>query len=270
MSPLCQALGFTMMVTLAAVGMRDRQEDPADVLHLPGGWFIFGSDNVVSVESFSIDRTEVNNEDFARFMNAVGNCEEGGAPWFDSYGDSRINRAADSYVVELGHEDLPVTYVSWFGACAYCDWIGGRLPSEAEWEYAARGKDGRAYPWGDRFEPSRANWKDDGQSDGYLRKAPVSALPDGASPFGALNMAGNVWEWVEDWYSVFFYIGPPLKPSSGPDEQVGVPYKVHKGGCYRYGIDDASATSRVGGEPQWTYPCVGFRCAYSTPTASEK
>jgi tetratricopeptide (TPR) repeat protein len=152
---------------------------------------------------FYIDIHEVSNAEYAAFLNERGNQSEGGVAWLDiEDADAQIESQPGRYAAKGRYADHPVVEVSWYGARAYCNWVGKRLPTEEEWQQAALGRDGRRYPWGneeaDAGGVQRANY-DQGasQSDGYERSAPVGSFPAGASPYGALDMAGNVWEWVD-------------------------------------------------------------------------
>ena len=189
-------------------------------LYVPAGAFMMGpaeSQKKVCLNAFWIDKTEVTNAMFAAFVAQTGYTtyaeREGrgmtldlfsmdwkpmkGADWRHPYGPS-----SDI----AGQGDHPVVQVNWYDAQAYCAWAGRRLPTEEEWEKAARGTQGRTYPWGEApprgdlanfaDESLGAPWSDRGENDGYRFSAPVGSYPAGASPYGALDMAGNVWEWV--------------------------------------------------------------------------
>jgi serine/threonine-protein kinase len=235
----------------------------------------------VEMDGFWIDQTEVTNAQYAAFLDDRGNLDEGGATWLDSQARGRL-------IVEEGgafrpiedFADHPVALVTWYGAAAYCKWVGGRLPTEAEWEYAARGPRGFLFPWGNAFDCHACNLDDEAKRnayvvpggvgcDGYDRTAPVGSFPAGKSWCGALDMIGNVWEWVADWYDADYYSVSPLRnprgPDSGParelsDGRTG-PVKAQRGGSW-YTKSYMSHTARRG----WHLPfesagSVGFRCA---------
>jgi formylglycine-generating enzyme required for sulfatase activity len=175
------------------------------MVSVPAGQFIYGSEKeanlrVVSVsEAFWIDRFPVTNERFCRFLNERGNRKEGGVEWIElqgAYGKEkcRISERKGRFSVEREYENHPVICVSWYGAAAYAKWAGKRLPTEQEWEKAARGMDGRRYPWGEEFSEQRCNTAESG-SEGTTEAGKYAEA--GLSPYGAEDMAGNVWEWTE-------------------------------------------------------------------------
>jgi formylglycine-generating enzyme required for sulfatase activity len=206
----------------------------------------------VELDGFWLDRTEVNNEQYETCVEA-GVCSEAGC------GDD----------TQLTGGNLPVVCVTWDQAAAYCEWAGARLPTEAEWEYAARGLDGRRYPWGDEFDGSLLNYcdsncahdkRDEMYDDGYARSAPVGSYPDGASWTGALDMAGNVWELVADWngeYSEERQVNP-TGPLSGNR-------RVARGGSWNTSPDHARSALRTNVGEDDIVAHAGFRCAFTAP-----
>jgi formylglycine-generating enzyme required for sulfatase activity len=179
---------------------------PPGMVYIPAGEFIMGSDegdsderpvHTVYLDAFHIDRTEVANAQYQACVEA-GACD---APSNTTYYDNS------------NYAQHPVVHVSWDDADAYCRWAGKRLPTEAEWEKAARGTDGRRYPWGNS-EPdcNKANYND---CVGLTTE--VGSYPAGASLYGVLDMAGNVWEWVADWYDPGYYSQSPTRNPPGPD-----------------------------------------------------
>ena len=195
----------------------------------------------VRVDSFALDRTEVTQGSYRRCVLA-GRCE---APQLS--GDTSA----------LEGEDLPVAGVRWRDAERFCEFAGGRLPTEVEWERAARGDGRRRFPWGRYFVGALANHgRPPGRpdaSDGYLHAAPVGAFPDGASPYGALDMAGNVWEWTADHPRA-----GELEP--GVDEAAR---RIARGGSWASSALTLRVTHRNPLVADRAYPDVGFRCAYS-------
>ena len=212
-----------------------RPADAMTMVYVPGGTFPMGSTeddpgalgdemppHLVTLDSFWIDQTEVNNAQFVRFLNEHfhGGEKHIGTIALDR-GYAQITQEGDRYVTTQSSLEKPVLMVTWHGAVAYCEWAGSRLPTEAEWEYAARGPEGRLYPWGDA-PPScdLANYGDCNRA-----AAPVGSRPAGASWCGALDMAGNAWEWVSDWFGPY-----STRPQEDPTGPVTGDFPVLRGG----------------------------------------
>ena len=233
----------------------------------------------IYLQGFYIDKHEVTNAEYCRFLNEMGNQEEEGAKWLDIsatrdiwyYGGCKIIESEGQYRPRQGYENHPVTHVSWYGAKAYCEWAGKRLPTEAEWEKAARGTDGRIYPWGNTFPQDGTrvgNFADEnhrnvqfielvrGYDDGYRYTAPVGTYPAGASPYGVLDMAGNVSEWCDDWYAGY-------QDSTFGNADFGTTYRILRGGSYVWGRASIRTSARNRERPEAASGDSGFRCAIS-------
>ncbi|MBN1487432.1 MAG: formylglycine-generating enzyme family protein [Anaerolineae bacterium] len=232
----------------------------------------------VILDGFWIDETEVTNAQFTRFLNAMGNQEEAGTPWLNlEEGYSQISAEDGEYQVVSGYETHPVIEVTWYGATAYCEWAGGRLPTESEWEYAARGPDNTSYPWGKEFDCSYGNFDDEAEidsyvisnqpgCDGYNQTAPVKSFPEGKSWCNAQDMAGNVWEWVQDWYAADAYQYAAAKSPTGP--RTGE-YRVGRGGSWWSNQTWSHSAMRLQIAPDGAGYDLGFRCVVENlPTAN--
>ncbi len=255
-----------------------------EMISIPSGVFLMGSEKGESAEqpihsveilAFSIDRLEATNDDYAAFVAATGYItepERSGAGWhWDgawrevSRADWRHPRGPGSSIENLGKH--PVVQVSWNDAKAYCRWKHKRLATEAEWERAARGDGTRIYPWGDEPPRSgkiyRASYGSDkccraDSGDGYRFTAPVGSFSLGRSPFGVEDLAGNVWEWVEDWFDPDFYGGSPaLNPVNNSPGKL----KVIRGGGWGNNPFGLRSTLRHANPPDIGLSMVGFRCA---------
>ena len=234
------------------------------------GWFDERPDHVVELDAFWMDKTEVTNAMFVLFLNAYKDSPDfqrnnrevyfDGNRIFYLFGDGsswdRIgwdDKAKEYYLKIPSFADHPVINVTWYGANEYCEWIGGRLPSEAEWEYAARGSDERNYPWGNTLPNIQlANFNYD---IGFTSK--VDGYSDGASPFGILDMAGNVSEWVNDWYAENYYQRPISLNPTGPD--IGND-RVLRGGSWKGDKNTIQVWSRYKLPPYKYGNLYGFRC----------
>ena len=287
----------------------DTRRPPARaMIDLPGGAFLMGADGdegfpadgegpvrTVRLAPFAVDRYAVTNAQFATFVKATGHrtdAERFGSsfvfyqfvpPEVAPTVDERVDGAPWWWVVRgacwkapegpgssvARRQNHPVVHVSWFDARAYCDWAGTRLPTEAEWEFAARGGlERRRYPWGDELTPRgqhRCNiWQGDfpvrnSAQDGHAGTAPVSAFrPNG---YGLYNTSGNVWEWCADWFSPDFHTDGPTDDPTGPpagEAKVirGGSYLCHASYCNRYRV-----AARTANTPESSTGHTGFRCA---------
>lgn len=238
---------------------RIREVDGMVLVYVPAGEFQMGSSrgeadeqptHTVALDRFWLDRTEVTNAQYSQCV-AAGRC-----PLADYAGDRMYNGATQ-----------PVVGVTWAAAVTYCDWVGARLLTEAEWEYAARGPEGWTYPWGNDFDGTRLNfcdqnctyeWTDQTVNDGYAFGAPVGSYPTGASWVGALDLAGNVWEWGADWYGPYSseFQKNPKGPASGS-------YRVLRGGSWYINELHVRGAGRHFRDPTLTNSNYGVRCAMS-------
>ena len=143
--------------------------------------------------------------------------------------------------------------MTWDEAHAFCAWVGGRLPTEAEWERAARGDDSRQYPWGNNWDPWRCNTLDGGPH----APTPAAAYPDCVGPYGVLDLAGSVLEWCSDWYDEAYYAKSPVENPTGPETGET---RVSRGGAWMSPSLSTRVASRLGISPGWGGPMQGFRC----------
>ncbi|MCD4802385.1 MAG: formylglycine-generating enzyme family protein [Anaerolineales bacterium] len=175
--------------------------------------------HTVYLDDYWIDKYEVTNSMFAAFLNDIGWRPYQSEPyyvWADKMPKLFIHFTGDSWQADEGYEDDPIWLVHWQGANDYCEWAGRRLPTEAEWEKAARGDDGRIYPWGEE-EPTCDLVKTLNCETPHYFHVAVDQLPEGASPYGVFNMLGNVGEWVFDWYDNNYYSYSPHENPQGPE-----------------------------------------------------
>lgn len=216
----------------------------------------------VTLSAYWLDRTEVTVQEYARCV-ALRRCRP--APFGE--GGRRFDRP-----------NYPISMVSWYDAQQFCRFRGGRLPTEAEFERAARGPNGRRYPWGDLYNSHAANhgkfaWNKTDDQDGFPELAPVGSFPDGKTPEGFLDLAGNVSEWVNDRY-LQRYIEQDVTDPVGPAPPLAGSVRVVRGGDYESGGPWLRGAQREAAEPETRQPSVGFRCARSArralvPSATE-
>lgn len=242
----------------------------ADMVAIEGGQFIMGRDggnaderpaHRVTLGPFLIDKLAVTNAEFAQFLNAVGGpTNSAGQRLFDwDDGDALIHKARGRYRyrADKGFENHPAVEASWYGARAYCRWRGKRLPTEAEWERAARGADARPYPWGHQPpDNSRARY-----GSGWGKTVAVGSPVRGATPEGVMNMAGNVHQWVSSLYKPY-----PYDAKDGREDPGATAERVTRGGAADTGPETLSATWRgaeVSRNPRSGHHNIGFRCARS-------
>ena len=218
----------------------------AEIIAIPAGEFTMGSNvederppHVVSVGAFEIDKLEVTNQEFERFVWETGyvtSAEKAGETSWRYYAKNKPQH--------------PVVKVTWNDAIAFCEWAGKRLPSEAEWEKAARGTDARSYPWGNQWDSARANAREAGNRG----TTAVGSFPAGASPYGVLDMAGNVAEWTTDWFKAY-----PGGDFYSP--YYGEKFRVIRGGGWFDDEQSVRTTERSCSGVEAANDDLGFRCA---------
>lgn len=223
------------------------EKDEAIVVRIPGGEFQMGSPegegdpserprHIVRVKGFLMDKTEVTWGQYRRFLTASSSQPPPKSPVWGM------------------PEAFPASSITWDEARAFCAWTGGRLPTEAEWERAARGDDARQYPWGNTFDPWRCNTRDGGPH----APTPAAEYPDCVGPYGVLDLTGSVSEWCSDWYEEAYYAKSPAENPTGPETGSR---RVSRGGTWMSASQSSRVTSRLGVDPPWHGPMQGFRCA---------
>jgi len=266
-----------------------------EMVSVPAGDFTMGSRDFpdaqpvhkVHLDAFLIDKCEVTNAAFQKFIDAGGYTTQ--AFWSAAGWSARVSGGwtqpafweTDEHHAGMEWQDFPVAGVSWYEAEAYANFVGKRLPTEAEWEKAARGTDRRSYPWGDSLDGSRANhwlsgdpWEAEytsfngstpvGFYDGRLHPDPPFQTRDSPSPYGAYDMAGNVWEWVKDRYQSKYY---SVSPASNPQGPSSGSARVVRGGAWDTYSSKylRSAYRHYNNSPASRDPVIGFRCAKTLP-----
>lgn len=244
---------------LQAAGVNALPPGESEMILIPEGEFIFGSSDAdvdqlvkdffagsrdwylneypaqkVYMGAYYIDKFETTVAQYQKFIKAT-------------------NRPAPKYSdnEKFNGPNQPAVGMSWKDARDYCEWAGKRLPNEAHWEKAARGTDGRRYPWGQEIDPSRANVR--GKKDGFRYASEVGSFPQGQSPYGVMDMAGNVWEWMDNWYM-------PYPGNQHKNDAYGKTMKVIRGGAWYANMDLARSTTRGQSPPERKHNTIGFRC----------
>ncbi|PIR01231.1 MAG: hypothetical protein COV66_02110 [Nitrospinae bacterium CG11_big_fil_rev_8_21_14_0_20_45_15] len=240
---------------------------PEGMVFVPKGYFIMGSDDhgldeapqhKTYLDAYYIDQYEVRAKDFAEFLNSVNNTK--------GYYEDNVRGVLvynDRFSAREGMENLPINNVNWYGASKYCEWKKQRLPTEAEWEKAARGPSGNIYPWGNTLPHSslaryNQHWTEEIKHGVMM---PVDSYAEGKSFYGTYNMAGNVKEWVDDWFDREYYDDPANHIN--PPGQIGGEFKVLKGGSWRDLSGFLYASFRNNSYPDTRMADYGFRCAKS-------
>ncbi len=264
-----QTPSATPRPTLALGATKISAVDGMVLVYIPAGEFLMGStdaapgadydelpQHAVYLDAYWIDQIVITNERYAAFLNEMGSEIEARATWLDAGGEGiLLYQQAGVWQPFQGYGDYPVVEVTWYGAWAYCEWACGHLPTEAEWEKAARSTDSRLYPWGDEIDCDHAQYANCG--GGLL---PANSKPAGASPYGVLGLAGNVWEWVADWYADDYYAASPAENPDGPSTGST---RVLRGGSWEYDRKHLRAANRRHNGPAVSMHDYGFRCVFA-------
>ena len=255
---LCLISSFHFLTEVHANVLKPTNRDPVEMKIIPAGEFLMGSKSSegrsderpqrrIYLDAYAIDIYEVTNERYLHFIHSTGRKEPA-----NPYGDRLLSE-------ESGIGSLPVVQVTWYDAVDYCRWAGKRLPSEAEWEKAARGDSGSVFPWGTDSPHNKPinferNWQ------GTKTLWPVGSNEETSSPFGIHDMSGNVREWTHDWYAQNYYENAPKKNPQGPHTGI---LKVIKGGSWHSFKSDIRAAARGKGGFALKTDGIGFRCVRS-------
>ncbi len=249
--------GYAVSVDVHSLGdTRSREIDSMTEIYIPAGEFLMGASaddtqacdderpqHSVTLDAYWIDQHEVTNAQYTLCV-AAGECTE---PW------NKVSFTRSSYYGDPQYAEYPVIYVDWYQASAYCAWAGGSLPTEAQWEKGARGTDGKMYPWGDGETRTRLLHYGTSIGDTTI----VCSYPDGNSPYGLCDMAGNVWEWVNDWYDAEYYSSSPDSNPRGP--ATGDTRGLR--GSSWIGSIILRSSVRAWNYPDYGFLNSGFRCA---------
>ncbi len=252
------------VVAAVAAAVITWKQDGKEMVYVQGGKFLMGNNegkgnerptHEVCVEAFYIDRYPVTNEEYKRFVDATGHPAPCYKVEWDNLNADEYNWDPDACTPPEGKEKHPVVLVTMEDAKAYAAWAGKRLPTEAEWERAARGTDGRRWPWGNDFAKDRCN----ARGTGIGTTTPVGQYsPDGDSPVGAGDMVGNVWEWTSSLFRPY-----PYDANDGRESEDAMGWRVLRGGSWTNDLDRTRCTARLDGDFLF-FNNVGFRCAVPT------
>ncbi len=264
-------VGLLGLWSWGCTGRTPMTTEPENMVRIPAGPFAMGTVienerlwgdtdeepvHEVFLSEYFIDRYEVTAQDFAAFLNAHPDEAE---RYIRIQNTATLEHTGGTYRPRPGLEKHPANHVSWYGADAFCRWRGQRLPTEAEWEKAARGTDERIFPWGNQFPHNDfVTFRRKISKYGFDAMKPVDTLPGGQSPYGVYHMAGNVWEWVADWYEDIYYENSPAKDPQGPETGIS---KVLRGGNWYYKAYYMRTTYRFNEYPDAFKIWQGFRCA---------
>jgi formylglycine-generating enzyme required for sulfatase activity len=254
-----------LFVGFACVAIWGCAQAADDMILIPPGPFTMGRDDgpkderpahQVTLAAFQIDRQPVTNREFAEFLNARGHSTPKGERLYDhDDNDARIHQVSGKHVADKGFENHPVVEPSWLGAREYCAWRGKRLPTEAEWEKAARGNDARRYPWGNTA-PTRTQAQFGAR---FNETAAIENFATGASPHGVLGMAGNAWHWVSSAYRPY-----PYRADDGREDLTPGPVRATRGGGHDSPAEEITTTQRgrnLSRNPRAGHHNISFRCA---------
>jgi formylglycine-generating enzyme required for sulfatase activity len=258
-----------MLVCWSLSAVAQPAATPADegMVLVPAGPFTMGSEgkaidedagerpvHTVELPAFRIDRNEVTTTQYCRFLNAVRTLPDAqGHAVLGPKAHLPIEEANGQWQPKVGRERFPMTAVTWHGATAYAAWAGKRLPTEAEWERAARGTDGRKFPWGNAMDYGKMRFGQD-------NVGPVGSKPEGASPCGCLDMAGNAWEWTSSQFRPYPYVADDGREAADSAER-----RVARGGSWTGEPHIATSTYRFRPFADFAHAYLGFRCAQSVP-----
>lgn len=255
---------FLGLWELGGLNKPGHADDSSEMQFVPAGEFLMGSSgkgidedkaeappHKIFLPAYWIDKYEVTTAQFCQFLNATGQTQDAeGHSFFGLPAYMPICQEAGQWRPLPGKERFPMTNITWHGALAYARWAGKRLPTEAEWEKAARGTEGRKFPWGDIFNMSLMRFGQD-------NIGPGGEKPDGASPYGCLDMAGNAWEWTSSLFRPY-----PYRVDDGREDLTNTSERrVARGGSFTGEPYIATTTYRFRLYPEQAYSFLGFRCA---------